>query len=98
MRPEVMSAQDRGTAVAHRMTALFHSSRLWPLNLAQACGALNDNLVKNAMIVLALFQLGTGGTGLSALAGALFIAPYILFSATAGKLADRFSKPKLIMV
>jgi len=30
------------------------------------------------MIVLAIFRLGIGGTGLSALAGALFIAPYII--------------------
>jgi acyl-[acyl-carrier-protein]-phospholipid O-acyltransferase/long-chain-fatty-acid--[acyl-carrier-protein] ligase len=32
------------------------------------------------------------------LAGVLFIAPYILLSATAGKLADRFSKPRVIVV
>ncbi len=49
------------------------------------------------MVVLALFQLGIGGTGLSALAGALFIAPYVLLSAPAGQLADRFSKPHLIV-
>ena len=48
------------------------------------------------MIVLAIFQLHQGGVGLSALAGALFIAPYALLSATAGKLADRFEKPGLI--
>jgi hypothetical protein len=77
---------------------LIRSRRLWPLTLAQSCGALNDNLVKNAMIVLAIFRLGIGGTGLSALAGALFIAPYILLSATAGKLADRFAKPRLVVV
>jgi acyl-[acyl-carrier-protein]-phospholipid O-acyltransferase / long-chain-fatty-acid--[acyl-carrier-protein] ligase len=77
---------------------LLKTPRLWPLALAQSCGALNDNLVKNAMVVLALFQLGIGGTGLSALAGALFIAPYILLSATAGKLADRFSKPRVILI
>lgn len=71
--------------------------RLGPLIVAQACGALNDNLVKNAMVVLAIFTLGVGGTGLSAAAGALFIAPYILFSATAGKLADRLPKPRLIV-
>ena len=76
---------------------LLKTRRLWPLALTQSCGALNDNLVKNAMVVLALFQLGIGGTGLSALAGALFIAPYILLSATAGKLADRFSKPRVIL-
>ena len=77
--------------------ALLGTRRLWPLALTQSCGALNDNLVKNAMVVLALFQLGIGGAGLSALAGALFIAPYILLSATAGKLADRFSKPRVIL-
>src|SRR6201986_819862 len=76
---------------------LLKTRRLWPLVLAQSCGALNDNLVKNAMVVLALFQLGIGGAGLSALAGALFIAPYILLSATAGKLADRFAKPHVIV-
>lgn len=77
---------------------LMATRRFGPLVVAQACGALNDNLVKNAMVVLALFTLGVGGTGLSAAAGALFIAPYILFSATAGKLADRLSKPRLIVV
>ncbi len=76
--------------------ALLKTRRLGPLVLAQACGAFNDNLVKNAMVVLAIFQLQIGGAGLSALAGALFIAPYALLSATAGKLADRFEKPRLI--
>jgi acyl-[acyl-carrier-protein]-phospholipid O-acyltransferase / long-chain-fatty-acid--[acyl-carrier-protein] ligase len=75
---------------------LLRTRRLGPLVLAQSCGALNDNLVKNAMVVLAIFQLNIGGAGLSALAGALFIAPYALLSATAGKLADRFEKPRLI--
>lgn len=77
--------------------ALLRTRRLWPLALAQSCGALNDNLVKNAMVVLALFQLRIGGVGLSALAGALFIAPYIVLSATAGKLADRYPKPRVIL-
>ena len=77
--------------------ALLGTRRLWPLALAQSCGALNDNLVKNAMVVLAIFQLRIGGAGLSALAGALFIAPYIILSATAGKLADRYPKPRVIL-
>jgi acyl-[acyl-carrier-protein]-phospholipid O-acyltransferase/long-chain-fatty-acid--[acyl-carrier-protein] ligase len=83
--------------MAAPISELIRSRRLWPLTLAQSCGALNDNLVKNAMIVLAIFRLGVGGAGLSALAGALFIAPYILLSATAGKLADRRSKPRLVV-
>jgi acyl-[acyl-carrier-protein]-phospholipid O-acyltransferase / long-chain-fatty-acid--[acyl-carrier-protein] ligase len=84
--------------MAASLSRLIRSRTLWPLTLAQSCGALNDNLVKNAMIVLAIFLLGIGGVGLSALAGALFIAPYILLSATAGKLADRFSKPRLVVI
>ena len=76
---------------------LLRSRKVWPLTLAQSCGALNDNLVKNAMLVMALFRLGIGGAGLAALAGALFIAPYILLSASAGTLADRYAKPRLIV-
>lgn len=76
--------------------SLLTSRRLGPLCLTQTCGAFNDNLVKNAMIVLAIFKLGAGGAGLAALAGALFIAPYALLSATAGQLADRFDKSRLI--
>jgi acyl-[acyl-carrier-protein]-phospholipid O-acyltransferase/long-chain-fatty-acid--[acyl-carrier-protein] ligase len=78
--------------------SLITSRRLGPLCLTQTCGAFNDNLVKNAMIVLAIFKLGAGGAGLAALAGALFIAPYALLSATAGQLADRFDKSRLIQV
>ena len=76
--------------MATTLIGLIRTRRMWPITLAQSCGALNDNLVKNAMLVLALFKLDVGGTGLSALAGALFIAPYVLLSATAGTLADRF--------
>src|SRR4051794_2394703 len=76
--------------------SLLKTRRLGPLCLTQACGALNDNLVKNALIVLAMFRTGEGGAGLVALAGALFIAPYALLSATAGQLADRFEKSRLI--
>ncbi len=78
--------------------SLLASRRLGPLCLTQTCGAFNDNLVKNAMVVLAIFKLGAGGAGLAALAGALFIAPYALLSATAGQLADRFDKSRLIRV
>ncbi len=82
--------------MATSLIGLIQIRRMWPITLAQSCGALNDNLVKNAMIVLSIFKLGQGSAGLSALAGALFIAPYVLLSATAGTLADRFPKPSLI--
>src|ERR1700749_819149 len=78
--------------------SLLLSRRVGPLCLSQTCGAFNDNLVKNAMVVLAIFKLGAGGVGLAALAGALFIAAYALLSAPAGPLADRFDKSRLIQV
>jgi acyl-[acyl-carrier-protein]-phospholipid O-acyltransferase/long-chain-fatty-acid--[acyl-carrier-protein] ligase len=76
--------------------ALLRTHRLGPLAIATATGAFDDNLIKAAIVSLVIFRLGIGGAGLSALAGALFIAPYALLSATSGQLADRFSKPLVI--
>ncbi len=76
---------------------LLRSRRLWPLCLSQACGAFDDNLLKNAMIALAAFRLGNAGAGFAAMAGALFIAPYLLLSAVGGQIADRYSKRTVIL-
>ncbi len=59
---------------------------------------MNDNLYKNALVVLALFSAAQAGPILVAAAGGLFILPYVLFSATAGQLADRFDKASLIRI
>jgi acyl-[acyl-carrier-protein]-phospholipid O-acyltransferase/long-chain-fatty-acid--[acyl-carrier-protein] ligase len=78
--------------------ALLRIRRFLPLFLTQALGALNDNLFKNALVVLVVFRTAEGGPALVALAGGLFILPYALFSALAGQLADRFDKSLLIRV
>ena len=75
---------------------LLKTRRFLPLFLTQALGALNDNLFKNALAVLALFRAAEGGPEIVAMASAIFIAPYMLFSATAGQLADRYEKSSLI--
>jgi len=85
---------------------LLSTWRFLPLFLTQAFGALNDNLYKNALVVLVVTRVAReaaergikaeGTTGLVALAGALFILPYAVFSATAGQLADRLDKSLLI--
>ena len=75
---------------------LLRSSRFLPLFATQMLGALNDNLFKNALVVLALYQFASAGPVLVALAGGVFILPYVLFSATAGQLADRYEKSWLI--
>ncbi len=69
-----------------------------PLFITQALGALNDNLFKNALVVLALYRLSASQAGaLSALSGGLFLLPYMLVSAPAGELADAHDKARLIL-
>lgn len=84
---------------AHNPLALLRSRRLGPLFIAQFLGASNDNLFKNAMIILVVYRLGSAGVSpelMGTLAAAAFILPYFLFSATAGQLADRYDKSLLI--
>lgn len=77
---------------------LLLSARFLPLFVTQLLGALNDNLFKNALVVFVIFHDASGGPSLVAAAGGVFILPYVLFSATAGQLADRFDKSRLIRV
>ncbi len=74
---------------------LLASRRFWPLFVTQMLGAVNDNLFKNAIVVLVLFR-GSGQAWLVPAAGGIFILPYALFSAGAGQLADRMDKARLI--
>jgi MFS family permease len=79
------------------MPGLLTSRRFLPLFTAQMLGALNDNLFKNAIVVLVLFR-GSGRAWLVPLAGGIFILPYALFSSLAGQLADQRDKAGLIRV
>jgi MFS family permease len=75
---------------------LLGGRRFLPLFVTQALGAANDNLFKNALVVLALYRLTHTGPIIVALAGGVFILPYALLSATAGQIADKFEKSRLI--
>ena len=77
-------------------TSLLRTRRFLPLCLTQALGALNDNLFKNALVVLLIYRAVPAGPALVALAGGIFILPYALFSSVAGQLADRSDKSRLI--
>ena len=79
-------------------SSLLRSARFLPLFLTQALGALNDNLFKNALVVLAVFRSAENGAALAAAAGGLFILPYLLFSSVAGQAADRFDKARLLRI
>jgi 1-acyl-sn-glycerol-3-phosphate acyltransferase len=75
---------------------LLRTRRFAPLFGTQFLGAFNDNLYKNALIVLLTFQSAQWTTLapelLANLAAGVFILPFFLFSATAGQLADKYDK------
>ena len=77
--------------------SLLSKSRFLPLFATQMLGAINDNLFKNALVVLALYRLSSAGPIVVALAGGVFVLPYALFSALAGQLADGNEKSRLIL-
>lgn len=68
------------------------------LNVAQFLGALNDNLFKFLVIYLLIAVKGQASANvILSLAGAIFVIPFLLFSSTAGVLADRLSKRNIIV-
>lgn len=80
--------------------ALLGQRRFAPFFWAQFLGAGNDNLFKFAFTVMVTFGTANA-TGLAPalvvqLIAALFILPFLLFSATSGQLADKFDKAVLI--
>ena len=78
---------------------LLRQRRFAPLFWTQFLGAGNDNLFKFAFTVMVTYQLQIAWLppAMAGLAiGALFILPYLLFSATAGQLADKYDKARLI--
>jgi len=81
---------------------LLRQQRFRPLFLTQFLGAFNDNVFKTALITLVAFkstQLSSidSKTLVTILPG-LFILPFFLFSATAGQIADKLEKSKLIRI
>ena len=79
---------------------LFTKRRFLPFFITQFLGALNDNLFKNALLVIivssAVASADSNTNFTTNLAAGLFILPFFLFSTVAGHLADRFDKAYLI--
>ena len=85
---------------SHSQFALLKQRRFLPFFVTQAFGAFNDNVYRQAIIGL-LFFLGVSAqerTLYTNLAPALFILPYFLFSATAGQIAEKLEKSRLIRI
>jgi 1-acyl-sn-glycerol-3-phosphate acyltransferase len=95
-----MTAPIPATAHAHpNQFALLGQRRFAPFFWTQFSGAANDNVFKFAFTVMVTYQLSVGWlppamAGL--VIGALFISPFLLFSATSGQLTDKFDKTVMI--
>lgn len=69
------------------------------LNVAQFLGAMNDNVLKLLIIFCLISVYGVEKAGVvTAAVGAAFVVPFLIFSAPAGCLADRFCKSRVIQV
>ncbi|MEZ0317273.1 MAG: MFS transporter [Methylophilaceae bacterium] len=80
--------------------SLMRERRFRPFFFTQFLGAFNDNVFKTALITLVAFHAGSlttlDGATLATLLPGLFILPFFLFSATAGQIADKFEKSRII--
>ena len=93
---------DKASVPAHahpNQFALLKQRRFAPFFWTQFSGAANDNLFKFAFTVMVTYQLSISWLppAMAGLAiGALFILPFLLFSATSGQLTDKFEKSQMI--
>ena len=81
---------------------LLTERRFAPFFATQFLGAFNDNVFRNGLIIVITFQgisvFDLNASQLANVAGALFILPFFLFSASAGQLADKFEKSRLMRI
>jgi 1-acyl-sn-glycerol-3-phosphate acyltransferase len=80
----------------HSQFSLFGQRRFMPFFMTQGLGAFNDNIFKNALAALLVFQ-GSQLAGLNTnqvvnLSAMVFILPFFLFSALFGQFADKYEK------
>ncbi|MEB3767838.1 MFS transporter [Acinetobacter sp. MD2] len=81
---------------------LLLSRRFLPMFLTQFFGALNDNVYKQALLLVITYGLiqhaSANVSTLNNLAALLFILPYFVFSATAGQIADKYERSSLVRI
>lgn len=83
-----------------RQFALLRERRFAPFFITQMLGALNDNLFKIAFTSLVTYQAasfeGVDPQTAAFLISAIFILPFVLFSATSGQIADKYDRARLM--
>jgi len=81
---------------------LLAERRFAPFFATQFLGAFNDNVFRNGLIIVITFQgitvFDMNASQLANIAGALFMLPFFLFSASAGQLADKYEKSQLMRI
>jgi 1-acyl-sn-glycerol-3-phosphate acyltransferase len=85
---------------SHNQYELLRQRRFAPFFWTQFLGAANDNIYKNALVIFVAYhaaaQAALDGNTLVNLAAGLFILPFVVLSATAGQVADKYEKSRLI--
>ena len=105
MNQPIQAVQARQALPAHHAKqpasqfALLSQRRFGPFFGTQFLGAFNDNIFKTALLTVLTYQAAAWSTTdpamLNNLIPGLFILPFVLLSATAGQLADKFEKSRL---
>ena len=80
--------------------ALLRQRRFAPFFWTQFCGAANDNIFKVAFTALVTYQTALFGNvdakNAAFVISAIFILPFVLFSATSGQLSDKYDKARVM--
>ncbi|WP_373498344.1 MFS transporter [Desulfococcus sp.] len=94
------TAQENEVKIVRSQFGLLRVRRFAPFFWTQFLGAFNDNVFKNALIILIAYKGGHAiqmdSNILINLSAGLFILPFFLFSATAGQLSDKYEKALMI--
>lgn len=90
----------QSTEAHRRQFSLLRERRFAPFFFTQMLGALNDNLFKIAFTSLVTYQAarfeGVDPQTAAFLISAIFILPFVLFSATSGQIADKYDRAQLM--
>lgn len=80
---------------------LLSSRRFAAIFWTQLLGAMNDNIFKNALVILIAYRAYSLGAlapdQMVALCGGVFILPFFLFSSLSGQLADKYPKTTIVV-
>src|ERR1700744_3601453 len=91
-----------GIKMSHSQFFLLKTKRFLPLFLTQFLGAFNDNVFKNALIILITYhaagKVSVDPRLLVTASAGVFILPFFLFSTLAGQLADKVEKSRMIRI